>query len=125
MDLKNYYQRIRELEASLPGESVVVVSRATPDGGRAGCFTEVPRAVAARMVADGIADIAGEANAARFAAETLTRHAEEERRRAAAHIQVNLITEEQARALSGPSRLPPFGANAAAGPAPRAKRERS
>ena len=112
MDLKNYYQRIREFEASLPGESVVVVSRATPDGGCAGRFTEVPRTVAARMLADGIAEIAAEADAARFAEETLTNHAEEERRRAAARIQVNLITEGQARALS-------------AGPAPRVKRERS
>ena len=112
MDLKAYYHRIREIEASIPGESVVVTSRATPDGGRAGCFTEVPRQVAARMVADGIAEIAAETDATRFAEETQKRKAEEERRRAAARIQVNLITEEQARAL-------------ATKPASRAKGERS
>ncbi len=100
MDLKAYYQRIREIAAAIPGESVVVVSRATPDGGRAGHFTEVPRDVAARMVADGIADLAGEADAARFAEETQIRQREEEHRRAAARIQVNLITEEQARTLA-------------------------
>lgn len=112
MDLKAYYQTVRRIAASIAGDSVVVVSKATPDGGRAGRFTEVPCELAARMVADGIAEIAPEEDAARFAEQTKERQAEEERRRAAARIQVNVISEGQARALS-------------AGPAPRSRRERS
>ena len=112
MDLKAYYKRIREIAAAIPGEYAVVVSRATPDGGRAGHFTEVPREVAARMVADGIAELASENEVSRFVEEAQMRQAEEERRRAAARIQVNLITEEQARAL-------------ATRPTSRVKRERS
>jgi hypothetical protein len=44
----------------------VVTSRATPDGGRAGVKTELPRTVAARLIADGKADLADPAEAAQF-----------------------------------------------------------
>ena len=98
MDLRTYYQRIRAMAASLP-DPVVVASLATPDGGRAGRLTEVPRDVAARLIADGAAEIAGEAQVAEFLEETRQRLTEEETRRAAARIQVNVITEGQARAL--------------------------
>ena len=36
MDLRVYYQKIRKIEAELPEPFVVVVSRETPDGGKAG-----------------------------------------------------------------------------------------
>lgn len=52
MDLKAYYTKIRETEAQLEGDPVVVVSFATPEGGKAGVSAEVPRAVAARMIAE-------------------------------------------------------------------------
>ena len=100
MDLKTYYQRIREVSATLANESVVLVSRATPGGGRADRFTEVPREVAARMLVEGVADLATEAQATQFTQQTKTLQAEEESRRAAARIQVNVISEKQARALS-------------------------
>jgi hypothetical protein len=58
MDLRAYYQKIRRIEAGIPEEAVVMVSRETPDGGRAGVLTEVPRAVAARLIADEKADLA-------------------------------------------------------------------
>ncbi len=105
MDLKTYYQRIREVAASISGESAVIVSLATPEGGRAGLLTEAPKEVAARMVADGIAALAGEEEAARFHQERQVRLEDEERRKAAARIQVNVITEEQARAIR-PARKP-------------------
>lgn len=105
MDLKTYYQRIREFAAGIPGESAVIVSLATPEGGRAGLLTEVPKEVAARMLADGIASLAGEEEAARFHQQAQVRREEEEHRRAAARIRVSFITEEQARALQ-PAREP-------------------
>jgi hypothetical protein len=60
MDLKDYYQRMKELEESIPGAHVVIVSLATPDGGRQGQETEVPKAVAARLVLDKKARLATE-----------------------------------------------------------------
>jgi hypothetical protein len=98
MDLRTYYRNLRELAATLP-DPAVVVSRATPDGGVAGRLTEAPRDVAARLIFHGFAELASDGDAAAFRAELLQRKGEEEARRAAARIQVNVVTEEQVRAL--------------------------
>lgn len=58
MDLKEYYGKIRAKMDELSGGYIVVVSKSTPDGGRAGVLTEVERFVAAKMVVDGRAEIA-------------------------------------------------------------------
>jgi len=58
MDLRAYYERVREIEALIGEGFAVVISRTTADGGRAGVKTELPRAVAARLIADGKADLA-------------------------------------------------------------------
>ena len=65
MDLRAYYRRVREVESQLEGENIVLVSEATPEGGREGVFTEAPRAVAAKLIAEGRARVStnGEANA--------------------------------------------------------------
>jgi hypothetical protein len=59
MDLRLYYQKVQELETAIGEAYPVVVSEETPDGGKAGTLTEVPAAVAAKMVVDGIARLAG------------------------------------------------------------------
>lgn len=64
MDLRVYYQKIREAEAKIPGPYALVESIATPDGGKAGLITEVPRRVAAKMVVDGTAKLVGDAQVA-------------------------------------------------------------
>ena len=70
MDLGEYFRKLRKVEADIPEESVVVVSRETPDGGRSGMCVDVPRQVAARLIAEGKADQATEEEAAAFRAET-------------------------------------------------------
>lgn len=52
MDVRAYFQKIRKIEQELAGESVIVVSVATPDGGRAGRVMELSKARAAKMLAD-------------------------------------------------------------------------
>ena len=53
MDLRAYYQKIREVTEKIEGDHVVIISLETPDGGRAGVRTEVQRGVAARMIVEG------------------------------------------------------------------------
>ena len=53
MDLRMYYQKIRELEQSFKGTFPVVVSQETQDGGTAGVKTEVPVHIAARPASEG------------------------------------------------------------------------
>jgi sRNA-binding protein len=66
MDLKAYYQRIRELERGFGSEAVVLVSLDTPDGGKAGVLTEAPAHVAARMIVGGRARAATAEESAEF-----------------------------------------------------------
>ena len=61
MDLRAYYQKVRETEAGMTSPCVVVVSLATPDGGKNGVVTEAPTPIAARMVVEGTARQATEA----------------------------------------------------------------
>jgi hypothetical protein len=98
MDVKTYYRKLREIEAILPDETILI-SKETAEGGRAGRFTEATRAVAARLIVEGVAEQASETDAERFREQLRQDHSDETRRRVAASIQVNVITEEQARAL--------------------------
>ena len=66
MDLQIYYKKIRDFEQSLKDPSAVLVSRETPDGGREGVKTEVPRKIAAKMIVDGAARLASEEEAREF-----------------------------------------------------------
>jgi hypothetical protein len=58
MDLRAYYRRIREIEETIDDEWPIVISKATRDGGRAGVLSEVPRFLAAKLIVEGIAEIA-------------------------------------------------------------------
>ena len=66
MDLRAFYKKVRETEAALPSPQVVVVSLATADGGKPGVVTEVPTPIGARMLVEGSARVASEAEAASF-----------------------------------------------------------
>jgi hypothetical protein len=66
MDLRAYYTKIREIEASLEGDHHVVVSVATSEGGKAGVRTEAPRSIAAKLIAEGRARVASEEEARVF-----------------------------------------------------------
>jgi len=52
VDLKAYYRKIREVAKSLAGDYQLIVSMATPDGGKAGVITEVATAVASRLIVE-------------------------------------------------------------------------
>jgi hypothetical protein len=58
MDLRSYYRKLREVEATITDEHVVLVSIATSEGGKAGVRTEAPKAVAAKLIAEGRARLA-------------------------------------------------------------------
>lgn len=58
MDVKAYYQKIREIENQLPAGDAVIVSLDTPDGGRAGRAMEAGRRLAAKMIVEGRARLA-------------------------------------------------------------------
>jgi hypothetical protein len=58
MNMRQFYEKIKEIEDGIKSVEVIVVSNATCDGGKAGIKSEVKRSVAARMVTEGRARLA-------------------------------------------------------------------
>ena len=97
MDLRAYYAKIREAEAQLIGTEFVVVSMATPEGGKAGVKTETPRFVAARMMAEGCARLATKEEASEFRAAARTAKDRCEQEEAARRVQVVVLPHSELR----------------------------
>lgn len=104
MDLRAFYQKIRQLEATIAADHVVVVSNETPEGGRAGMKAEVSRAIAARLVVEGRARLANadETTEFRDAASEAARKAEQAA--SANRLQLTVISDADLRALKGANR---------------------
>ncbi len=103
MDMKVYYQKVRQVEGTISEPHVVVVSEATPDGGRAGVRTEVARRVAAEMVVEGRARLATEDEARAFREEMAEASRSAAQALAAKRMQITVISEADLRALKGAS----------------------
>ncbi len=99
MDLKVYYQKLRQVEASITEPQVVVVSLETADGGRAGVFSEAPRTVAAKMVVEGRGRLANETETAEFREQVAEAKRAKEQALAASRMQLTVISEADLRAL--------------------------
>ena len=99
MDLRAYYRKLREIEKSLPSDFVIIKSIATPDGGQAGLLTEVARNIAAKMVADGTAELAGPEETEAFRRQVTEQKKGEDQKRASAQIQFTVLTESDLRAI--------------------------
>jgi hypothetical protein len=66
MDLRTYYQKIRDTEAGIPTQFAVVISKTTDNGGKSGLPVEVTREVAAKMMVEGSAALATPEQTATF-----------------------------------------------------------
>jgi hypothetical protein len=96
MDLKVYYQKIREWEAKIVEDFPVVISKETGDGGKPGTLTEVSKALAAKLIVDGIAMLAGEDELKQFRAQIAAAKAEADRRVAMlAAMQMTLVPKQE------------------------------
>jgi hypothetical protein len=104
MDLKVYYQKMRQIEAALGEVHVVVVSQETPDGGRAGVRTEVPRLVAAKLIVEGRARLATAEEASEYREQTAEAKRAAEQAATAGRMQITVISEADLRALKGATR---------------------
>ncbi len=93
MDLRQYFRKIREAEASLAHEYPIVSSLETPDGGRAGVISEVPRAIAAKMIVEGRAAVATETEQERYRQGQIDAKAAAEKAELAKRVQVAFIAE--------------------------------
>jgi hypothetical protein len=88
MDLKQFYRKIAEAEAQISEQYPVLSSLETPDGGKAGIVTEVPRHVAAKMIVEGRAVLASEAEKRAFVNQQATAKKAAERAELSRRVQV-------------------------------------
>ena len=93
MDLRNFYQKIRELMDTIREEHVVVISHPTPDGGKAGVPMEVARANAARLIAEGRARLATTEESDGFRAGLAEASERAEQELIASRMQITVVTE--------------------------------
>jgi hypothetical protein len=98
MDLKAYYKKIRQVECDLVEADVVVVSHATPDGGRAGVMTEVSKKIAAKLLVEGKARLATPEEAAEYRNDTKEASRRAQELAAASKLQVAVISDNELRA---------------------------
>jgi hypothetical protein len=99
MDLKIYYQKIRNQRNTIRDEFPIVVSNETPDGGKSGVLTEVPRDLAAKLLVDGAARLANDVETAEFRQAQADMRKAVEDERAASRVQVTLVPRELLESL--------------------------
>lgn len=104
MDLKRYYQKIREVESGIGEPFAVVVSLETPDGGKAGTMTEVAPRVAAKMVVDGVARLASPEEARRLRETQAEAQRAAEQAAAASRVQLTVLPTSELKRLRDAAR---------------------
>jgi hypothetical protein len=102
MDVKQYYRKVQEIESGLQDNCPILVSLETPDGGKAGVLSAVPRAVAAKMIVEGRAVVASPAQKQQFADQLQTAKRAAEKAELSRRVQVAIISDSD---LNAPSTL--------------------
>jgi hypothetical protein len=109
LDLKQYFRKLRETEACLTDPYPVVISLETADGGKAGVATEVPRAVAARMIVEAQAVLASEEEKELYRSQRVAAKQAAEKAELAKRVQVTIVSDTDlerqisSRKSNGPS----------------------
>jgi len=101
MDLRVYYQKIRDEQAKIADEFPIVVSNETTDGGKQGTMTEVPRRLAAKLVVEGTAKIATTDEAAAFRKAQAVAKQAAEQLAASSRLQLTVVSSAELDKLKG------------------------
>jgi hypothetical protein len=101
MDLRQYYQKIRDKESAITEAFPIVVSNETPDGGKAGVLTEVTPGIAAKMVVDGVARMATPQEEKTFRAAQVEAKRVADQAAATAKVQFTVVPTTELNKLKG------------------------
>ena len=99
MDLRVYFQKIKQLEATIEGAFAVIVSEETPDGGIPGVLTEVYKASAAQLLVEGKARLATTEEATAFQQSKVQAKEESDRAALAGRVQLSLVSDSELKAI--------------------------
>ncbi len=110
MDLRKYFQKLREIEATISEPHAFVSSLETSDGGKPGIVTEVARELAAKLIAEGRAALASKAEKERFLEQQAAARAAAQKAEMARRLQVTIVSEEDGpRTVTHSSNTPNSG----------------
>jgi hypothetical protein len=113
MDVKTFYQRIRDTEAMIPTPYAVVISLPTDDGGKKGVLVEVPRRLAAKMLVEGSAELAPADLALVFRQTKEMAFREAQEASVAAKVEVTVVPSDELKRLTDDVKKLKSGAKAA------------
>ena len=100
MDVRTFYQRIRDAEVSIPTPYTLVISLPTDDGGKNGVPVEVPRYLAAKMVVEGSARLATASEMTEFQASQEMAYKAALEARAASKVEVTMVSSDELKKLT-------------------------
>jgi len=103
MDLKQYFRKVRQVEAGLIETFPLVVSLETPDGGKAGLVSEISREGAAKMIVEGRAMLASEEEKELYRQQQAQVKRAAEKAELAKRVQVAIISEHDLRERIAPT----------------------
>jgi hypothetical protein len=101
MDVRQYYRKVREVEASLADKFPLIVSLETADGGKPGMLSEVPRAVAAKLLVEGRALPASEEEKELYRQQQIAERKAAEQAQVARTVQVAILSEHEFKTRAG------------------------
>jgi hypothetical protein len=93
MDLKQYFRKVRQVEAGLIETFPLVVSLETPDGGKPGQVSEISREQAAKMIVEGRAVLATEEEKELYRQQQIQFRRAAEKAELAKRVQIAIISE--------------------------------
>ena len=91
MDLRQYFKKLRETESGLSEHFPLVMSLETSDGGKAGTISEVTREQAAKLIVEGCARLASEAEKKTYLDKRASDKKAAERAEMARRVQVTIV----------------------------------
>ena len=97
MDVKQYYRKINEVQTGLNDKYPIVISLETSDGGKAGVVSEVSRSVAAKLIVEGRAVLASQAEIENYRNEQIVARRSAEKAELAKRLQVAILADPDLR----------------------------
>jgi hypothetical protein len=97
MDLKQYFRKIRQIEATLSEIFPLVVSLETPDGGKPGLVSEISRELAAKLIVEGRAVLASEEEKELYREQQVCAREAAEKSEVAKRVQIAIVSDRDLR----------------------------
>ena len=99
MDLRVYFQKLKQTEALIDAAHVLVISNETSDGGRPGIATEVVKEVAAKLIVETKARLANEEETELFNVQKAKAKEDIDRSTLADRVQLTVVSDTDLKAI--------------------------